>query len=266
MAPLLGMVPADYSDVLLLDLKAILQDPDLKAAFEREGALAVLGPLSGPIQKQVELVAVAQGERGLLTVAQGPLDIPGLIASVKAAGAQVTTEAYGPFQISIARLTLPFVTLNVAVGVFNETTAMLSLSSGAGPASVDAVKQALDTAQGSKPAFPSDPALLNAVPPGISMAFGNDCAHLISVLQGCTGFALSTTRAGDKGTIQAALAFSTPEQVKAAGPVVQELLKQGLEGVPSLGADARIVALSENVMVLQSSIDLSQAILKALGG
>ena len=253
------MVPIDYDTVLFMDLSFILEDPSLKEAFERQGILDALGPAAGPIQEQVDALVLAQRGAGALGVLRGSLDAESLINSLKAPNAEVESESYAGFEILKVVLTFPFFTLDIPVSFLNDTTAIFAVSFSPESPSIDAVKAALDTVEGSKPGYLSDPPvkqLIGSVPQGFSMVVTRNCGPPDGP-EGCEGSAISQVKEGENVISHMVFGFSSPAMARAARPAIkEEILKDLREPLELLE-----VAQEGNLVRVRGRGDISTAIL-----
>ena len=219
---LLAVVPAEYESVLVLDLEAVLADPGLREALEREGVLAALGPAAGPIEEQVDTLALATGGVGVLGVVQGRLDVQGFIEALKPPESEVSTESYRQFEI--LQVDLEFIiTLKLAISLLDRRTAVFAISFSSEVPSADLVKAALDAVDETAATYLSHPVmdqLLDGLPQGfftlVTRGCGSPPEH-----EGCLGSAISQAMEDEEVVSTAIFAFSSPQHAGAALPSIK---------------------------------------------
>lgn len=249
---LLAIVPADYGAVTYLEINTLLQDPDLEEAARKQGVLAALGPLAGRLQDQVDAGVLAEGDAGLLGVLVGPLDVEGFVNFVKAQGVKVGSASHGRFPIWTVDVKLPILTLDLSIGVLDDTTGILTVSFSDDTLSIDTLKSALDQVDAGTPGFGSDPAvleLLGNIPQGVVMRVAMDCSPF--KYEGCVGVAQSALKDGEELVINWILAFESPTMAQTALPATQSFATNLVEepsrplksaGVSQEGDILRIIA------------------------
>ena len=255
---LLAPIPADYDTVIFVDLKFILEDPDLREALEEQGVFAFLGSAADPIQEQGDVVVLASGGGGVLGVTRGPLNAEEFINALKAPGSEVESESYGAFEILKVEVEI-FLRFSLAISLLDDTTAVFGISFSPATPSVDLVKAALDTVDGSTPGFLSDPAveqLVDSIPQGFSMVISRKCGSP-DVVEGCTGSAISHIKRGAGVVSNEVFGFSTPEMAEAALPAIEEEVSNDFkEPLALLG-----ITQEGNLIRVLGSGDISTAIL-----
>ncbi|MDA2936885.1 hypothetical protein MYX75_01295 [Acidobacteria bacterium AH-259-A15] len=229
---LMAVIPADYDVAVFMNLRTILEDPNLKEALTRSGALLDLDLVVGSFEEQVDtlILAWAFGVGDRLWVLKGSLDTEELINSLKAQGAVVESESesYGAFGIWKVDTKFSTLTLNLTITPLNDSTVIFARrdfpSEGLG--GVDAVRAALDTVKGSRPGFLSDESLkrlFESAPLGFHMMVYRHCD-----IDDCEGFVVSHTKEGEDLVFNMILGFSDP--VIAQGilsGLKEEMLTQG---------------------------------------
>ena len=262
---LLSAIPAEYDSAVYLDVMFLLDDPDLRAAFEEQGGLSVLGPAAGPVEEMVDSLVVAEGDPGLLAAVRSASGVQSLVDGVLPQNLNVESETHGPFEITSLEISLPILSLKIAGSLISDRVALITVSTSATGAVVDQIKVALDTAQGEGSGIISGPLmqqLIEVVPAGFTVLVARDCTVAFDDYEGCGGFVMSTTREADHGIIDAALGFETPQLLQAALPRIEAEMDTGLEP-GSLGATE--VSVQGNLLLLRTRVDISEAILTAFG-
>ena len=224
---LLSPVPAQYAQVLHLDLAALRENPAVQEAIPLE-RLGILGALPPGAANLLDGLVVANREEGedLIVILDGPVDIASLIQVAGAFGISLAcpkAESYRDHQV----WDIDLLGLKLAIGGVDGSTSVSAPGSTAGGSSaVDLVKGALDSFDGLEPRLMEDPnvaRLVNRLPSGIVTALFLSCAGLedispISGLEGCAGAAVSV------------------ELLTAATLVVNVLVGFGIEGEASTAA------------------------------
>ena len=231
--------------------------------LERIGVMAVLGPAAGPIQEQVETMVLAQVGSRALGILRGHLDGQRLLNSLKSRDSEVESEIYGAFEILRIGVQVPFLTLTVALSFVDDNTAIFGFTLSPQRSSIDIVKGALDTMEGSEPGFLTSSAIgdaITAVPPGFAMGVTNDCSFF-GQYDGCIGMVLSAEKEAEDGIVHAVLEFESPEQAEAA-------LMNIREGVanPDFVKSAEIIqsSLEETTVTIVIRVNLDEALEVAL--
>ena len=184
------MVPADYESAVFADVRALLADPVLREAFEEQGTLAAFGPAAETIEQQVDALVVAQGDRGVLGILRGPLDIEAIVARLTTSAADVESENYGGYEIRRLDVETAFFTISLGISPLDDITAFFAISFSPDNPSADVVKGALDTVGGQSPGYLSDPLarqLFEGVPRGFAMLIARDCSLFVGEFEGCKG-------------------------------------------------------------------------------
>jgi len=263
---LLAAIPADHDVVAFIDIKAVLQDPDVKEALEQEGVLDALGPAAGRIQQEVNTLVMAIGDTGLLGLLRGPLDVRDLLNSLKPQGANIESESYGAFEILKLDVEFPLLTLKVAASLLDDTTAVFALGFSPESPSVDLVKAALDTVGGSKPSFLSDPAarqLVESVPQGLITVVARNCDFLGGLadqsIAGCTGLAMSAAKEGEDGVINGIMGFESPLVALVAAAIIKEEVAKQTEEIPEFLKTTEITQ-EGNLVRLKGTVDIREAL------
>ena len=260
---LLAAIPSGYGHVVFVDSQTIIEDPILRQEFIDLGGLAILGPIAGPLQEQLNQVVLATDEEaGIVGVLRGPLNIGALVRSVETLGGGVESETYGEFQVQTLEVKTRFLTLSLALSALDETTAVFAISLTTESTSADLAKAALDTLEGSTAGFLSHPVagqLVVAVPQGFALLVSLDCALFFEELAGCTGISISSQREGETGIIGGVLAFGTSELAQEAVLAIQEGLAAEDPEVTGLFEDTEIT-LEGNLVRLKSEVSLDEAL------
>ena len=262
---MLSLVPADHGGGIYLDIRSILGDPVLKEALERQGVLAVLGPIRAPLEERADGLVLAQRGGVALGILRGPLDAEELIDTIKAPGSVVEPEDYGGFEIQTVQVVVPFLSLIIPISLRDDTTAIFAISLNPENPGINSVKAALDTVEGSNPGLLSDPAvnqLVEAIPWGFATFAANDCGR-VGRLEGCTGLAISAVKAGEDGVIHWAFGFSDPELARGAFQTIAARV-EGLAG-PSVSFKDIESSLEANIIRLRATVDISDVLEAVLG-
>ena len=259
---LLAVVPQEYDTAIFLDIRSLLDDPTLRSAFEEQGGLAILGPLAGPLHRQLELAVIATQGPGVVAILRGPLDMEELISSLKALGAGVESETHGPFEVWKVEVSTPFFTLGLATSLLDDRTAALAVSLSADNPSSEVLRAVLDTAQGVKDGLLADPTieqLVDSTLPGFAMLVARDCSTFVGHQEGCTGFAMSTTVEGTDGIINGVLRFDSPATAEAALRAIREADAEE-SGEASGLLEGTEVSVEGNVVRLTSRTDIDEVL------
>ena len=262
---LLSVVPPEYDNLLYVDLRFLLDDPVLRAAFEEQGGLSVLGPAAQAVEELVDSLVVAQGGPALLAAVRTALGVQTVVDAVMPPGLNAESEIYGPFEITSLELSLPILTLMVAGSPISDTAALIAVSTSASTSAVDVLKTTLDTAQGEGSSMLSEPLmqqLIGAIPAGFTVLVARDCTVAFDEYEGCAGLAMSTTQEGEDGIINGVLGFETPQLLQQALPRIKAELDIGQEP-GSLGSTE--VSMQGNLLLLKTRVDISEAILTGFG-
>ena len=261
------MVPVDYESAVFADVRALLANPILREAFEEQGTLAAFGPAAETIEQQVDAVILAQGDRGVLGILRGPVDIEAIIARLTAPGADVETEQYGVYEIRRLDVETAFFTISLAISPLDDTTALFAISFSPDSPSIDVVKGALDTVGGQSPGYLSDPLarqLFEGIPRGFAMLIARDCSLFVGEFEGCNGYAVSSTIEEEKGVITGVLGFTTPALAQLALPGIQAAVAEDAKDVSEvLGATK--VTLEGNIVRLRTIVSINEALSAVLG-
>ena len=262
-AELFAMVPADYESAVFADVRVLLADPVLREAFEEQGTLAAFGPAAETIEQQVDAVVVAQGDRGVLRILRGPLDIEAIVARLTTSAADVESENYGGYEIRRLDVETAFFTISP----LDDITAFFVISFSPDNPSADVVKGALDTVGGQSPGYLSDPLarqLFEGVPRGFAMLIARDCSLFVGEFEGCKGYAVSATIEEERGVINGVLGFTTPALAELALSGIRAAVEEDSKDVPEI-LEATKVTLEGDVVRLRTIASVNEALSAVLG-
>ena len=256
----LGLIPARFETLVYLDLTEALLDPQIRETVEKESVLSSLGPISGVVLDQVDSIAVAGDEEGILAVSQGFEDVQGLISPLSSLGANVDTETYKGLEISAVGIQSPFFNVSFAVSTIDDSTSVFGISFEAGEAGPDLVRATVDVVSGDVDGALSGPILARLadnIRLGLAVLLSTDCTSL-GVVEGCSGVAISATKEGDDGVIHGLFVFPSPEVAQIALPLVEaELSNLGSEDSPVKSVEA---VLDGDTVLARVVVDVATAL------